>query len=102
VFLWYRGNLGLVNVIWADLPQYAQTVNQLGADERVDELQPLGVSRLAQPIATDVLVLSEDPADLARARAAMREKGFDGPAEPAGTWADGELHYQLTRLTRKP
>jgi hypothetical protein len=102
VFLWYRGNVGLVNVIWADLPQYAQTVNLLGADERVDELKPLGAARLALPEATDVLVLSEDPADLQRAREALTEKGFGGPAEPPGTWADGELHYQLTRLTQKP
>jgi hypothetical protein len=102
VFLWYRGNLGYVNVIWADLPQYAQTVNTLGANERVDELLPLGIARLEQPMATDVLVLSPDQADLGRARRALAEKGFGGPAEAPGAFADGGLHYQLTRLTRKP
>ena len=102
VFLWYRGTLGYVNVIWADLPQYAQTVNTLGADERVDELLPLGIARLEQPMATDVLVLSPDRADLGRARRALAEKGFGGPAEAPGAFADGGLHYQLTRLTRKP
>jgi hypothetical protein len=102
VFLWYRGNMGLVNVIWTDLPQNAQTVNELGADERVDTLSALGQARLIQPFASSVLVLSPDPADLDRARRALAAKGFGGPAQPSGELADGGLHYQLTELTRKP
>lgn len=102
VFLWYRGNMGLVNVAWTDLPQYAHTVNQVGADERLDKLTPLGVQRLAQAQASSVLVFSPDRRDLARARAALAADGFGGPTKKAGVLADGKLFFELIRLTQKP
>jgi hypothetical protein len=102
VFVWSRGIAGLPNIVWADLPQYGSTVNQVGVDESMARLRPLGRARLLQPQATSVLVLSERSGDLRSATRALVGAGFGERFVTRGSLADGGLHYLLLELTRKP
>jgi hypothetical protein len=101
VFLWYPGTFGYVSMAWTDLPQDADTVNQVGVSESVEQLTPLGVARLMQPDVGYVMILSPQFGDLVKAREALARGGFAGNMLRDGVLAEGRLHYALVVLNKK-
>ncbi len=94
VFLWYEGHEGYEEMTWADLPQDADTVNEVGVVEGLDHLTPLGAARLGQPTVAYVMVMAPLPQTLATARAVLKQAGF-GHLVRTGVLADGGLRFAL-------
>jgi hypothetical protein len=101
VFLWYPDVSGYVSMTWTDLPQDADTVNEIGVSESLDHLSPLGVARLKEPKVKYVMILYIRDSELSRARIALTQGGFAGNVVRDGYLVKGALDYVLLELTRK-
>lgn len=101
VFLWYSGTSGYVSMTWADLPQDADTVNEVGVSESLDHLAPLGVARLEEPQVKYVMILYRRASELSEARNALTRGGFAGNVARGSDLVKGALNYVLVELTRK-
>jgi hypothetical protein len=100
VFLWFPGVLGYVSLTWADLPQYGDTLNQLGLPESIGGLTPLGAARLASGPVKYVMILSPDASQLAPALAVLANGGEPGALVRSGELEPHSLSYALYELAR--
>jgi hypothetical protein len=98
VFLWYPQTLGYVSIAWNDLPQDADTLNEVGVDEPVTHLTPLGVTRLRSPGVRYVMVLSPRRHDLVDARAALGGAGFSNGVLREGSFGERHLYFTLLSI----
>jgi hypothetical protein len=101
VFLWFPGTAGYVSMTWADLPQDADTLNEIGVSESLEQLKPLGVARLDEPQVKYVMILYKRFPELSDARGALARGGFAGNVVRHADLVTGALHYALIELTRK-
>jgi hypothetical protein len=101
VFLWYTGFLGYVSITWADLPQDADTLNQVGVDEPLGRLTALAVARLEQPEVRYVMILAPRPSEVLDARNALFTGGFGGGVVRSGALAGGALQFALVTITKR-
>ena len=97
VYLWYPGTLGPVDVAWSDLPQYGDTVDQLGVDEG-PALSTLGRARLVEPQVHYALLFAPDRADVLARRRSLQASGFPAPLVREGQLGGGVLSYQLVAI----
>jgi hypothetical protein len=102
VYLWFKGTQDLANTSWVYLPQYGQTIQELGVDQPFSRLRPLGYNRLKLAETDSVLVMSVRGQDLVDARTALSGSGFSYEVLEEGRLADGALAYELLHLTGKP
>lgn len=100
VFLWFPGVLGYVSLTWADLPQYGDTLNQIGVPESIGQLTPLGAARLASGPVKYVMILTPDASELAPALAALSHGGEPGVMVRTGELEPHSLSYALYELAR--
>jgi hypothetical protein len=101
VFLWYPGTLGYVSMTWADLPQEADTLNEVGVAESLYRLTPLARARVEQPQVGYVMVLSPRPAELATGLNVLARSGFTGAVVRHGALAEGGLDFAVLALQKK-
>lgn len=102
VYTWYPGITGLTNIGWTTLPQLGTTVQQVGTNEPLDHVLPLGRARLRLPDASYILIMSPQPADIPHAEQALAGNGFGMKPIAAGYWSGRRLRYALLALTSKP
>jgi hypothetical protein len=102
VFLWFAGKSGYVSIAWADLPQDADTVNEVGVSQSLNRLEPLGVARLDEPQVKYVMILYTRTSELPAAKAALGRGGFAGSVVRDGEFVKGALSYVLVELNKKP
>jgi hypothetical protein len=96
--VWYPSPTGLLSTIWSTLPLVGGSLNAYDQTTPLSQLTDYERGRLAYPTTARVLVVSQDPADLERARSTLRRAGYRFAALGAGTWVDGRVHHQLLRL----
>jgi hypothetical protein len=101
VFLWWPGIFGYVSITWTDLPQTADTLNEVGVDESLDHLTSLGTARLEQPQVRYIMILSPQLDDLSKAHKALVQGGFWGSVVRSGEFAGGELYFTLVTVRKK-
>ena len=95
VFLWYPGLLGYVSLAWLDLPQDADTLNDVGVPEPVSHLTPLGIARFRQPQVAYVMVLAPQAGELVTARNALADAGFGSTVVRSGWLVEKKLGFEL-------
>ena len=100
VFLWYSGLLGYVSMAWVDLPQTADTLNEVGASEGLATVPQLARARLQQPNVDYVMVLAPKSAELSLARAALGSAGFPSKVVRIGELVGSGLDYELLAVAR--
>jgi hypothetical protein len=93
--------IGLPIVTWADLPHQNGAIGDPEAPQlRLNQLNPGELDLLRYPTTQGVLVLSENPADMTSAIAALRRARVPVLIRRRGTWADGKLSYELVDVRR--
>jgi hypothetical protein len=93
--------VGLPLIGWTDLPhQGGAIVNAETPPQALNTLDSYELSFVKYPTTHGLLVMSEDPADMTRALAALRAANIVGHVRRHGAWADGHLHYELIYLAR--
>jgi hypothetical protein len=100
VLLWFTGTMGYVSVTWTDLPQEADTLNELGVDESVTALTPLAVARLDQPTTRYVMILAPRTSELQQAGSALARGGFGDDVVRSGALAGGNLHFVMEEVMK--
>jgi hypothetical protein len=94
--------IGLPIIGWTDLPhQGGAIINPETPPMALNTLDPSELSLIRYPTTRGLLVMSEDPADMTRALAALRDAHVSGSVARRGAWADGHLHYELVYLSHK-
>ena len=101
VFLWFPGEFGNVSLTWTDLPQDADTLNQVGVSESIDHLTPLGLARLQEPAVAYVMILAPNADEVMQGRLALARAGIETRMTRDGTLSEGVLHFALLLLTKK-
>lgn len=92
---------GLPVIGWADLPhQGGAIINPETPPQALNTLDPYQLSYVRYPTTRGLLVMSQDPADMTRALAALKSAKIPAQVRKRGTWADGLLHYELVYLAR--
>jgi hypothetical protein len=95
VFLWFPGTTGYVSLTWSDLPQEADTLNEIGVDESINHLTPLGIARLQQPQVRYVMILAPRTSELVAARTALLGSGLNGSVVRSGWLVGNALGFEL-------
>jgi hypothetical protein len=91
--------VGLPMIAWTDLPHQGGSI--LSPDAPVlalNELSPLALDLVRYPTTRGLLVLSENPADMVSALAALKRARIETTLQQKGTWGDGHLSYELLYL----
>jgi hypothetical protein len=102
VFLWYPGLLGYVSIAWLDLPQDADTLNEVGVPtESLGHLTPLGAARLKQPEVAYVLIIAPRLREVLSGSEALAAGGFGQRLVRGGELANGDLQFRLVAITSK-
>jgi hypothetical protein len=100
VFLWYPGTFGYVSIAWADLQQYGDTLNVVGAGESLGRLSPLGIARLDQPQVEYLMIMAPLSSELNKGLRALSRAGFEASTVHRGKFGE-VLPYVMVRLTKK-
>lgn len=99
--LMWTSSTGLASMAWADLPHQGGALDQPSAAVPAPKLTPPQLALLELPTTRRVLFLTEDDALVPKALPALRRHGFPAAVtERQGSWADGDLHYQLIDLRK--
>jgi hypothetical protein len=96
VYLWFPGTLGYIDVTWSDLPQYGDTLNELGLSEGLN-LTPLGHARLDEPQVGYVLLLAPHLSEVLAGRRSLQSVGYPAPLVRSGR-LNGVLSYELIAI----
>jgi hypothetical protein len=100
VFLWYPGTFGYVSIAWADLQQYGDTLNVVGAGESLGPLSPLAIARLDQPQVGYLMIMAPNSSELTKGLQALFSAGFEVSIVQRGKFGE-VLPYTMLRLTKK-
>jgi hypothetical protein len=100
VYLWFPGSTGDVEMTWEDLPQYGDTLNELGIDQSLSALTPLARARLEQPEVRYVMIMTPNPAEVVTARTVLTDAGFPGALVRSGQLAGRGLSYALVEFAK--
>lgn len=98
VFLWFPGVQGYVSLTWSDLPQTGDTLNEIGLDQPVSRLTPLGAARLKTQPVKYVLILAPRKSQLRSALFALERGGFSGSVVRTGQLVGDDLSFDLFSL----
>jgi len=91
--------VGLPLIGWTDLPHQGGAIfSPETPPTALNTLDPYELSFVRYPTTRGLLVMSEDPADMTRALAALRGAHIAASVRRRGSWADGHLHYELVYL----
>jgi hypothetical protein len=95
--------VGLPMIAWTDLPhQGGAIINPEAPPMALNTLDPYELGLVRYPTTRGLLVMSEDPADMRRAVAALRGAHVSSSVKSRGTWGDGHLHYELVYVPHEP
>lgn len=100
LFLWYNGLVGDVNLAWTDLPQTGNTINEVGVDQPITRLQPLGVARLNTVPVKYVLILTPHPRQIRLAIHSLAAQHFYGRVVRSGHLGRTSLNYAVFEFAR--
>jgi hypothetical protein len=97
VFLWWPGTLGDVDVTWSELPQTGNTLNELGVNQPLSALTPLGLARLSTLPVKYVMILAPRSDEVTRGIASLVKAGVKGSVILRGRLPSDILSYALYR-----
>ena len=93
---------GFTTVAWTNLPHQAGAIQNAEAPpSTLAKVEPWEASLVHYPTTQDVLLLSNDPADMDRGIAALRRVDVRPVVRRRGAWGDGHLQYALVDVTRR-
>jgi hypothetical protein len=91
---------GFANMVWTNLPHQGGAIQSPETPPAtLDEIQPWEASLVHYPTTDAVLLISENPADMARGVAALRRVHARPVVRQRGSWAHGNLQYALVDVT---
>jgi hypothetical protein len=91
---------GFTSVVWTNLPHQGGAIENAEAPPAtLEKVQPWEASLVDYPTTDEVLLLSNDEADMTRGVRALGAVHVSPVIRRRGTWANGHLHYALVHVT---
>ena len=91
---------GFTSVVWTNLPHQGGAIENAEAPPATfDKVQPWEASLVHYPTTDELLLLSNDPADMNRGVKALQQVHARPVVRRSGTWGHGNLHYALVDVT---